>query len=131
VTNIKGCIGKTKTAVNLAYLAAAAGSPPVLWDLDPQGEACELLVMDCPPGISLLSENVLRAADAVVVPVIPSPLSLRMVEQLQQFIAEAGWRDLQILPLFSLVDHRKPLHAIVRVRPDRQPVAAGSARRRT
>jgi cellulose biosynthesis protein BcsQ len=183
VTNIKGGVGKTTTAVNLAYLAASAGCSTVLWDLDPQGaasyvlrtdsrpetsakrlvsgkleatdllvptlwpdlyvvpaslsyrnfdvhlserkhrterllrmvrplrEVCELLVMDCPPGISLLSENVLRAADALVVPVIPAPLSLRMVEQLQQFVAEAGWHDLRILPFFSMVDHRKSLHS--------------------
>ena len=30
--------------------------------------AYAMLLLDCPPGISLLSENVLRAADALVVP---------------------------------------------------------------
>ena len=35
--NIKGGVGKTSTAVNLAYLAARAGLRTLVWDLDPQG----------------------------------------------------------------------------------------------
>jgi chromosome partitioning protein len=34
--NIKGGVGKTSAAVNLAYLAAREGHPTLLWDLDPQ-----------------------------------------------------------------------------------------------
>ena len=52
------------------------------------------LFLDCPAGISLLSENVLRAADVVIVPLVPAPLSLRMLAQLQDFIAREGWSDL-------------------------------------
>ena len=33
---MKGGVGKTTTAVNLSYLAAAAGQRTLLWDLDPQ-----------------------------------------------------------------------------------------------
>jgi Mrp family chromosome partitioning ATPase len=39
VTNIKGGVGKTTTAVNLAYLCAASSGPTLVWDLDPQGAA--------------------------------------------------------------------------------------------
>ena len=39
VTNIKGGVGKTTTAVNLSYLCAASSGPTLLWDLDPQGAA--------------------------------------------------------------------------------------------
>ncbi|HKT71854.1 MAG TPA: ParA family protein [Steroidobacteraceae bacterium] len=182
ITNIKGGVGKTTTAVNLAYLCAASGKQTLLWDLDPQGAATyilhgeaqerasakkllsgkrelpelvlstryrhldllptdfsyrnfdvhlaarkrpterllkmsqsvhgiyDALFLDCPPGISLLSENVLRAADVVVVPLLPSPLSLRMLVQLREFIVNEGWNDLALLPFFSMVDRRKTLH---------------------
>jgi cellulose biosynthesis protein BcsQ len=182
VTNIKGGVGKTTTAVNLAYLCAASNGPTLLWDLDPQGaatytlrgeplehagpkkllngkrnlpelilstgytnldllpadfsyrnfdvhlaerkkpterllkmsrslrEVYAVLFLDCAPGISLLSENVLRAADAIIVPLLPTPLSVRMLVQLQDFIADKGWTDLTLLPFFSMVDRRKSLH---------------------
>ena len=182
VCNIKGGLGKTTTAVNLAYLSAHAGWPTLLWDLDSQGAATwtlrgtsqdgaraknlvrgkreldELVIattyenldllpadfsyrkfdvhlagrknpaarlikmsrplrsryaalfMDCPPGMSLLSENVLHAADAIVVPLLPTPLSVRTLEQLEDFIARRGWHDLVVLPFLSMVDRRKALH---------------------
>jgi chromosome partitioning protein len=182
VTNIKGGVGKTTTAVNLAYLCAASGRPTLLWDLDPQAAATytlrgepreqvspkkllagkrelpelilptqypgldllpadlsyrnfdvhlsarkrpterllkmsralrqrySALFLDCAPGISLLSENVLRAADVVLVPLVPTPLSVRMLRQLRDFIAAEGWTDLLVLPFFSMVDRRRSLH---------------------
>jgi chromosome partitioning protein len=40
--NIKGGVGKTSAAVNLAYLAALEGAQTLLWDLDPQGASTYL-----------------------------------------------------------------------------------------
>ncbi len=40
--NIKGGVGKTSAAVNLAYLAARGGARTLLWDLDPQGASTYL-----------------------------------------------------------------------------------------
>ena len=66
--------------------------------------------LDCPAGISLVSENIMWAADALLIPTIPSPLSVRMLEQLGDFVVAHKRRDLVLLPFFSMVDRRRRLH---------------------
>ena len=84
-----------------------------------QRYAC--LILDCAPGMSLVSENVMHAADALVVPLMPSPLSVRMLEQLFEFVERKEWPDLRVLPFFSMVDRRKLLHGDDRVAPAALP----------
>ena len=47
----------------------------------------DLAILDCAPSISLVSESVFSAADLLLVPIIPSTLSVRTFEQLQGFLA--------------------------------------------
>lgn len=68
------------------------------------------LFLDCAPGMSLVSENVMRAADGLVIPVLPAPLSVRMLEELAAFVHAERWDDLTLLPFFSMVDRRRSLH---------------------
>lgn len=70
----------------------------------------EMVVLDCPPNISMLSENVFRAADAVVVPVIPTPLSQRSFEQLLEFFHDSDLPQKNIHAFFSMVQGIKSLH---------------------
>ena len=70
--------------------------------------------LDCPPSISRLSENVFSAADALLVPIIPTTLSLRALDQLDGFLPAGPRRRTVrsplVLPFFSMVDRRKRLH---------------------
>lgn len=52
----------------------------------------------------------MHAADALVVPLLPAPLSARTLEQLFDFIASRHWPDVSVLPFFSMVDRRRALH---------------------
>ena len=71
----------------------------------------DIILLDCPPNISTLSENVFRAADAIVVPVVPTTLSERTFEQLIEFFRAEKLPRKKLLPFFSMVEQRKKLHA--------------------
>ena len=78
--------------------------------LEPLATRYDLVIMDCPPSVSLVSEAVVRAADAVLVPVIPSTLSIRTLEQIREFVVEHGRGHTELLPFLSMVDRRKAMH---------------------
>lgn len=182
VFSIKGGVGKSTIAVNLAHAAATSGGRrTLLWDLDSQGAATYLLklapragvkarsavtgdtrladlvlesefpnlhvlpadrslrrvegdlaqtdklkllkkhlkalasdydrvIIDCPPGLSELSDRLFRAVDLIVLPIIPSPLSDRAADQLRAELQKSHAGRPPLLPLWSLADRRRKLH---------------------
>ena len=185
VHSMKGGVGKSTLAVNLAHAAAGQGARVLLWDLDAQGAAGFLLgeqatarksgargifskhveaaslvtpthydgldliagdltlrhleaemdadkpkrlrkllaglrddydyiVLDCPPGLGALPDQIFRAADLVVVPLVPSPLSLRTLGQVEGHLArEHEGKAPPLLPVLSMVDSRKKMHWVM------------------
>ena len=179
--SVKGGVGKTAAAVNLAALSASAGRRVLVWDLDPQSAASwylqseagaersvkkllkpkglaasvrptihnrlwvlpalpgqqaiehhladkkdagyrlaklidplaeqfEEIWIDAPPGLSLLADNVLRAADMVLVPMVPTHLSERTWFQLKRHLDERHIHPERLRAFLSLVDRRRRMH---------------------
>ncbi|QLC24710.1 ParA family protein [Parasphingopyxis algicola] len=182
IYSMKGGVGKTTLAVNLAWCAAMLSARrTLLWDLDQQAAATFLMrdgkkpkrradgvyeqevkprklirrtaverldllaadpslrdldrlflsfgkkkrlakiiesvsrdydriILDCPPGLSETSDQILRAADLVLVPVIPSPLSQRAFRSVVDHIERHHKGRTAILPVYTMVDRRRTLH---------------------
>ena len=73
-------------------------------------EDYDVIILDCPPTISTLSENVFQTADAVLVPVIPTTLSQRTFEQLVTFFKQNKLPVKKLHAFFSMVQSVKTLH---------------------
>jgi cellulose biosynthesis protein BcsQ len=73
-------------------------------------EDYEYIFLDCPPNLTLLSENIFYASDIILVPIIPTTLSIRTYEQILQFFKDSDLKSNKLTPFFSIVDKRKKLH---------------------
>ncbi len=78
--------------------------------LEPLSEQYDVVFLDCAPSITLVSEAIFVASDALLVPTIPTTLSLRTLDRLARHLEAKGRRRAQLMPFFSMVDRRKGLH---------------------
>ncbi len=78
--------------------------------LQPLRDEYDLIILDCPPTINILAENIFIASSHVLVPLIPTTLSVRTHEQLLSFLKENGRDTDKVSAFFSMVDGRKKLH---------------------
>lgn len=81
--------------------------------LKPLAHEYDYVFLDCPPSISLVSESVFNAADTLLVPVIPTVLSIRTLEQLIRFRDKHHLENVRLQAFFSMVDRRKNLHKTI------------------
>ena len=70
----------------------------------------DLVILDSPPGISLVHDNVFNAADYILMPNIPTTLSIRSYETVAAYFKENELDKTKLKCFFSMVDHRKTLH---------------------
>ena len=70
----------------------------------------DVVFLDCPPGISILAENIFYACDYILVPTVPTPLCLRTYEQIISFYEEDGLDISTVIPFLSMVEIRKSIH---------------------
>ena len=68
------------------------------------------IIFDCPPVLNEVSAQVMRAADLVIVPLPPSPLSARALEVVVEEVRGQGKGHPPILPVLSMIDLRRTLH---------------------
>ncbi len=78
--------------------------------LEPLAEDYDYVFLDCAPSISLTSESIFAASDVLLVPTIPTPLSVRTLQQLDRHLRRQGPKGLVAQPFLCMVDRRRKLH---------------------
>ena len=70
----------------------------------------DFVFIDCPPGFSALSENIFSAADIVLMPVIPTTLSVRTYNMVKDYFKEKEIDSAKLMCFFTMTDLRKNMH---------------------
>jgi chromosome partitioning protein len=70
----------------------------------------DFVFIDCPPGFSALSENIFHAADVVLMPIIPTTLSIRTYNMVKDYFKEKDLDSTKLMCFFTMADLRKNMH---------------------
>lgn len=68
------------------------------------------IFIDCPPGLSSLALNIFNAADLVLMPVIPTTLSVRTYHMVKDYFKDKDIEGSRLKCFFTMADLRKNLH---------------------
>ena len=68
------------------------------------------IIIDSPPGLTETADQIMRAADIVVVPVVPSALSQRSLDVIKDYVGRKKGPKVTLAPVFSMVDRRRAIH---------------------
>jgi chromosome partitioning protein len=79
-------------------------------NLEELSDEYRYIFFDCPPNLTLFSESIFAAADLILVPVIPTTLSMRTYEQLKGFFESSGLDASKIRAFFTMAEKRKSMH---------------------
>jgi len=90
--------------------------------LKPLDNEYDIVILDCPPNLTLLSENIITAADCVITPVVPTTLSVLALHQLLKLFKKVDCEKRKILAFFSMVERRKTMHKEVMVKYRNYPI---------
>jgi chromosome partitioning protein len=71
--------------------------------LEPLRERFDHILIDCPPGLGLLSRNALVAADCFLVPAVPHFLAIEGIENLVEAVSRLDFRCQTRTPLVGIV----------------------------
>ncbi len=90
--------------------------------LKPLETEYDIIILDCPPNLTLLSENIITAADCVITPVVPTTLSVLALNQLLKLFKKVDCEKRKILAFFSMVERRKTMHRGVMEKYGKYPI---------
>jgi chromosome partitioning protein len=90
--------------------------------LKPLESEYDIIILDCPPNLTLLSENIITAADCVLTPVVPTTLSVLALSQLLKLFKKMDCGKRKILAFFSMVEGRKTMHRGVMQKYGKHPI---------
>lgn len=78
--------------------------------LKPLKKDYDFIFLDCAPGFSSVAEGIFRMADVILMPIIPTTLSVRTFEIVRDYMLQQKIDDSKLMCFFNMVDVRKNLH---------------------
>jgi cellulose biosynthesis protein BcsQ len=96
----------------LSRLSEEGRTNALLGVFSPLQSAYDYLILDCPPTLTILGENIIEVANVVITPVIPTSLSVLALQRLLKLFKKKKVSQKKIVAFFSMVEKRKTMHSL-------------------